>query len=113
MTFDEQLRNIYPREKDIPSEFMIKETVQKEYLINGEIRAWNGSQVEVYSPVYLQGDNGLIQKKIGSYPLLSEKEAMEALESARRAYDNGCGEWPTMSIEKRIKCIENFAGKAQ
>jgi len=111
MSFEEQMNHIYPKENSIPAEYKIKEIFQKEYLMDGEIRIWNGPQQEVLSPIYLQGDKGLYPKKLGSYPLLTGKEAMEALDSARKAYNNGCGEWPTMSVEKRIKCIESFAHK--
>ncbi|RPJ78926.1 MAG: aldehyde dehydrogenase family protein, partial [Deltaproteobacteria bacterium] len=111
MSFEEQMNNIYPTENSIPAEFRIKEIFQKEYLMDGEIRIWNGPQQEVLSPIYLQGDKGLYPKKLGSYPLLSEKQAMEALDSAQKAYNNGYGEWPTLTVEKRIKCIESFAHK--
>ncbi|MBA4367300.1 MAG: NADP-dependent glyceraldehyde-3-phosphate dehydrogenase [Desulfobacterium sp.] len=111
MSFEEQMNNIYPKENSIPAEYRIKEIFQKEYLMDGEIRTWNGPQQEVLSPIYLQGDKGLYPKKLGSYPLLTGKEAMEALDSAQKAYNNGCGEWPTMTVEKRIKCIESFAYK--
>jgi acyl-CoA reductase-like NAD-dependent aldehyde dehydrogenase len=36
---------------------------------------------------------------------------MEALDAAVKAYDNGRGEWPTMSVADRIKCVESFTQK--
>src|SRR5690606_26650449 len=36
---------------------------------------------------------------------------MEALEAAVKAYDNGRGEWPTMSVADRIACVERFTQK--
>src|SRR5690606_5074686 len=34
-----------------------------------------------------------------------------ALEAAVKAYDNGRGAWPTMSVADRIKCVEDFTHK--
>jgi acyl-CoA reductase-like NAD-dependent aldehyde dehydrogenase len=53
----------------------------------------------------------LKRKVIGTYPLCSEKEASEALDAAVAAYDNGRGEWPTMSVANRIHCVEQFTHK--
>ena len=39
---------------------------------------------------------------------MGEKEAMEAVEAADAAYNNGQGLWPTMKVADRIKCMENF-----
>jgi acyl-CoA reductase-like NAD-dependent aldehyde dehydrogenase len=49
--------------------------------------------------------------KIGSYPVCTEKEATIALEAACRAYNDGRGEWPTMSVSQRIQCVEHFIKK--
>ncbi|MGL1386122.1 aldehyde dehydrogenase family protein, partial [Vibrio parahaemolyticus] len=48
---------------------------------------------------------------MGTYPVCTEKEAMEALEAAVTAYNHGRGEWPTMSVANRIKCVEEFTRK--
>ncbi|GAA4395985.1 NADP-dependent glyceraldehyde-3-phosphate dehydrogenase [Nibrella viscosa] len=106
-----QLQNLFPEESQIPEEFRIEPVHQREFLINGEMRAWNGATVDVLSPVHVKTANGLERKLIGSYPVTTEAEAMEALDAAVAAYDNGRGEWPTMSIGDRIRCMENFIGK--
>ena len=36
---------------------------------------------------------------------------MEALNAALKAYDNGRGEWPSMSVKQRIECVERFTQK--
>ena len=41
-------------------------------------------------------------------PQGSLEEAGEALEAAVAAYDNGGGEWPTMTVAQRIACMQNF-----
>ncbi len=64
---------------------------------------------EVRSPVCLSSAAGPSPKIIGKYPLLTEKEALETLDAAVRAYDYGRGAWPTTSVEGRIKHVEEFA----
>jgi glyceraldehyde-3-phosphate dehydrogenase (NADP+) len=111
MNFEEQLKALFVAEGEIPEPFRIAELHQREYLSNGEMVKWDGEVSEVYSPICLPGANGLQRKLMGSYPLATEKEAMEALAAAEKAYDNGRGEWPTMSVEGRIKCMQNFIYK--
>lgn len=91
------------------AEFYIKEKViQDEYLVDGELRKWHGTLQEVESPICENLGNNIKRKVIGAYPLLTEKESREVLNSSLQAYDNGCGLWPTMTVEARIKCMENF-----
>jgi len=102
----------FPAEADIPAEFRIDEVHQREYLVNGQLLAWEGPVQEVFSPVYVQTAEGLQRKRIGSYPLPgTDREALDALDAAVQAYDNGRGEWPTFSIADRIRCMEKFVGK--
>src|SRR6187402_1893249 len=111
MNFQDQINSIFVEESRIPEEFRIEEIHQREYLCNGEMRQWAGPVSEVYSPVCIPGPDGLQRKLIGTYPVCTEKEANEALEAAIAAYDNGRGEWPTMSVDGRIKCLERFIFK--
>jgi len=80
---------------------------QVEYLIDGEIRIWNGAMNQVNSPIFFQKE-GELSNLIGSYPLMDSETALLALNSAVDAYQNGTGEWPKMSIEKRINCMLEF-----
>lgn len=105
-----QLTALFPAEAEIPEEFQIKELiVQTEYLANGELRFWQGPVQEVFSPVCIRGSAGVTRKLLGSYPMLSETEVINILEYAIRAYDNGKGAWPTMSVAGRIRHIQDFA----
>ncbi len=107
---NENLRNLFPEENQIPKEFKVKFPLhQTEYLINGELRTWSGPMQEVYSPVCLKVSDKITREQMGSYPLLTEKEALEALQEAEDAYDLGRGEWPTRSIQERIDSVSNFA----
>ena len=106
------LENIFIEEPSIPAEFLLeREIEQKEYLSNGEMKPWAGPFNEVYSPVCIKTPEGLKRKYIGSFPVCTEKESMEALDAALKAYDNGRGEWPTMSVAQRIACVEDFTRK--
>ena len=106
---NEKLAAIFPKEADIPAEYAYGEPVyQKEYLVNGEIKIWNGPVQDIFSPVCIQTPNGPEQKLLGSTPLLTEKEATDALNAAIGAYKNGTGEWPTMAVEDRIHAMEKF-----
>ncbi len=109
MLLNERIANIFPTESQIPAEFNLTEPIhQREYLVNGEMRIWNGDTHTVLSPVYIKTANGLEQKVVGSYPLATEVEALEALDAAVKAYNHGRGEWPTMTIPERIACLEKF-----
>lgn len=109
---DLDLESIFYKEEDIPVEFALQEQIdQREFLSNGEMLPWTGQISEVFSPICVKTKNGLERKRIGSYPVCTEKESMEALEAAVKAYDNGRGEWPTMSVADRIACVERFTQK--
>jgi len=110
MSISEKIRSIFSEEDKIPEEFRLKSPVfQKEYLVNGELRIWDGAMQEVRSPIWLKTPAGLSQKVVGGYPLLTEKEALDALSAAANAYRSGRGVWPTMPVCERIKCVEEFA----
>jgi glyceraldehyde-3-phosphate dehydrogenase (NADP+) len=101
--------DLFPDISDIPDRFRMNNPVmQREYLINGELRLWDGEMQEIRSPIYVKTVSGIVQPVIGSYPLLGEKESMEALEAAISAYDHGRGRWPSMSVHERIACVETF-----
>jgi glyceraldehyde-3-phosphate dehydrogenase (NADP+) len=105
----EKIKNIFPQSDDIP-EALLKDIpfIQKGYLINGEIRVWEGPRREVHSPVRTVEDTDLKPFVIGEYPLLTEVEALQALEAATTAYDHGQGVWPTLSVAGRIDHMERF-----
>ena len=103
------LANVFPKENDIPQHLRVISPIeQREYLVNGEMRIWNGNLNPVLSPVFIKEGNDYKQKVIGSTPLLTTKESLEALDAAVKAYDLGHGAWPTMSVTERIAHVETF-----
>ncbi|MBB2144528.1 aldehyde dehydrogenase family protein [Pedobacter sp. LMG 31464] len=109
MSFQEQLNDLFLTEEQIPDAFKLAEEVnQRKYLSNGEMLPWNGDVHTVLSPICIKTANGLERKIIGTYPLCDKEEANAALDAAVAAYNNGRGEWPTMSVAKRIECVEKF-----
>jgi glyceraldehyde-3-phosphate dehydrogenase (NADP+) len=109
MSFQEQLDSLFLTEEQIPTAFnLAAEVNQREYLSNGEMLPWDGDVHTVLSPICIKTANGLQRKVIGTYPLCDAKEAKAALDAAVTAYNNGRGEWPTMSVAKRIECVEKF-----
>jgi glyceraldehyde-3-phosphate dehydrogenase (NADP+) len=104
--------NVFPKETDIPEQFRIGRSIeQREYLIGGELKIWEGPLNAVASPVFIKTNSGYEQKIIGSTPLLTSKESLEALDAAVKAYDLGHGLWPTMSVTDRIEHVERFLGE--
>src|SRR6187549_751945 len=106
---NEILSNIFPIEKNIPERFRIDEPIeQREYLVGGELKVWTGNLNPVLSPVFIKEGNDFKQKLIGSTPLLTSNESLEALDAAVKAYDLGNGTWPTFSVTRRIEHVEKF-----
>lgn len=110
MNLKAKIDSIFPEEQNIPNDIMADIPAPiHQYLIDGELRGWKERMQKVFSPVCLKTSSGLEPKYIGSYPLLTQKEALKTLDAAVNAYLNGRGTWPTMSVTDRIKCIQAFA----
>jgi glyceraldehyde-3-phosphate dehydrogenase (NADP+) len=109
MTLQNRLDNLYPRADEIPEQFRAGPAIeQREYLVNGELRQWQGPLAPVLSPVSLKTDAGLEGVVLGSTPLMDADTAMTALDAAVKAYDRGQGAWPTMRVVDRIRHVETF-----
>ncbi|MBF04167.1 MAG: NADP-dependent glyceraldehyde-3-phosphate dehydrogenase [Flavobacterium sp.] len=79
---------------------------QKHYLLDGELKIWEGESAEVYSSISTTANYQ--PTLLGSVPNMNEAAALAALESSHKAYNNGQGDWPTMKVQDRIKCMEQF-----
>lgn len=80
------------------------------YLIAGEIRTWKGHGLDVLSPVCVRAKEGAVPARanLGRLPALDGAESMRALAAAKKAWDAGRGEWPTMPVGRRIAHVETF-----
>jgi glyceraldehyde-3-phosphate dehydrogenase (NADP+) len=91
----------------IPQEFQINSIlIQDTYLVDGELKKWTGETSSVYSTI--SSTDNYRPTLLGTIPFMGEKEAMEAVDAADSAYNNGQGLWPTMKVVDRIKCMDNF-----
>jgi glyceraldehyde-3-phosphate dehydrogenase (NADP+) len=111
---EELFTPILPDDSVVPEKYRIKSPLeQRQYLCDGTIKEWTGPRQDVLSPV-CEATGGIVRRKhIGSYPLLTEAQALESLEAACRAYDHGRGQWPTMPVDERIRHVEAFAYRMQ
>lgn len=94
----------------IPQEFQINSLlIQDTYLVNGELKKWTGTTTPVYSTI--SSTENYEPTLLGTIPFMGEKEAMEIVDAADAAYNNGQGLWPTMKVVDRINCMENFVSQ--
>ncbi|KAI5914107.1 NADP-dependent glyceraldehyde-3-phosphate dehydrogenase [Thauera sp. 2A1] len=108
-----RLQALFPTEADIPAECRVLAPLhQRSILLNGEMQIWKGDTRAVHSPVSIRGADGrLTPVELGSFPVTGTDEADAAIAAASAAYDNGRGQWPTMSVAERIACVENFTNQ--
>ncbi len=100
---------LFPDKQAIPDAYRISEPIRQDYyLIDGELRRWHGPLQEIHSPVQVRSGETSARTLIGSAPLLDDAAAVAALDVAVRAYSNGRGAWPTMTVGERIRCVQDF-----
>ncbi|HNE44975.1 MAG TPA: NADP-dependent glyceraldehyde-3-phosphate dehydrogenase [Chitinophagales bacterium] len=103
---------IFPSWESIPENARLQFPIhQSQYLLNGTLKNWQGNFTKVISPIYVRTGETLERVEIGEIPHFTVSEAMLALDAAAKAYDLGRGEWPTMSVKKRIECLITFTEK--
>ncbi|MFM0702757.1 NADP-dependent glyceraldehyde-3-phosphate dehydrogenase [Paraburkholderia sediminicola] len=108
---DSRLAQHFPTLDSIPEEHRLNAPVhQRGSLVGGQMLPWDGPCKSVLSPVCTRdpvtGD--VRQVEIGSYPVMGEAQSDAALDAAVAAYDNGRGQWPTMTVAERIACMQKF-----
>ena len=108
----QRLANLFPRADQIPESYRLGAPIeQREYLVGGQLQAWNGPLISVHSPVFLSEADGDAQVRLGSFPQMDAESALLALDAAVTAYDNGRGAWPTMRVAERIQHVELFLSR--
>ncbi len=101
-----------PSKTTIPETLQITSEIhQKTYLVNGELREWKGENTQVISTI--SSTDEYAHTLLGSIPNMGEADAMEALDAAIGAFDQGKGLWPTMKVKDRIDCMESFVKKME
>lgn len=110
--FEEKLKSSFPTKENIPFEVQLNgKKYEPLYLLDGEILKWDGSLEDVSSPICIN-ENGQVKRTIiGQVPSMDEEAAMKGLDAAVRAWNNGRGEWPTMSVKERISAVEQFVAR--
>lgn len=106
---DRLLDSLFPSAENIPEIWRLGAPLeQRDYLVNGELRRWDGPLATVRSPVWLKEGADERQVVLGSAPLLDADTALTALDAAVQAYDKGRGAWPNMRVAERIQHVETF-----
>ncbi|GLO46911.1 MULTISPECIES: NADP-dependent glyceraldehyde-3-phosphate dehydrogenase [Pseudomonas] len=109
---DRLLDSLFPSAENIPETWRLGAPLeQRDYLVNGELRRWDGPLATVRSPVWLKDGNEERQVVLGSAPLLDADTALSALDAAVQAYDKGRGAWPNMRVAERIQHVETFLAR--
>ncbi len=70
----------------------------------GTISPWNGAVENVTSPIIDQTTSE--RTIIGTLAQMSEVDALEAVASAKAAWNKGQGTWPQMTALQRIEALE-------
>jgi len=109
---DRLLDSLFPSAENIPETWRLGAPLeQRDYLVNGELRRWDGPLATVRSPVWLKEGADERQVVLGSAPLLDAETALTALDAAVHAYDKGRGAWPNMRVAERIQHVETFLAR--
>jgi len=78
-------------DQNVPAPFQVPLNQKYDtYLLNGEIKKWHGKTSEVHSPIFTKNAAGKLEPTLlGTVPVMGEKDALEALDSANAAFNNG------------------------
>jgi glyceraldehyde-3-phosphate dehydrogenase (NADP+) len=108
-SLSERMATAFPAADKVPAEFRPNtRDYERLFLINGELKEWSGPFADINSPICLREGGTLRRPVIGHVPAMDEAMAMAALDAATRAWDDGRGPWPTMTISERIDAVEAF-----
>jgi len=99
---------LFPDLEAIPENAAIDILEQKVFLSGGELKQWNGPFSKVVSPIYVNSNGETAPKYLGSYPEMNGEAAIDVMQAAKLAYNQGMGEWPTMQVKNRIFHVELF-----
>ncbi len=104
-----QLLAIFDRVAHVPAALNPGPPVeQRVFLAGGELRPWGGPLDDIFSPICDLAGSEPKPRLLGRVPRMDARAALDALACAARAWDGGCGPWPTMSVADRIAHVERF-----
>lgn len=100
----------FPRAADLPASVTVDTSRwDRHWLVNGEVRTWEGATAPVRSPVCTVDDSGApVPVELGRVAMVDREAALEALAAATAAWDHGRGGWPTMRVGERIERTQTF-----
>lgn len=101
----------FPAAYTLPDAALLPDdTWSMRWLVDGQIRVWDGPGADVLSPICTvpPGGGDPVRAVVGRMPMLSGDAALSALAAATRAWGEGRGAWPTMRVAGRINAMERF-----
>ncbi|MCX6927778.1 MAG: NADP-dependent glyceraldehyde-3-phosphate dehydrogenase [Verrucomicrobia bacterium] len=108
----QRLAATFPAPDQIPPQYRVNaRPYERLYLLDGKLCEWTGPTTEVSSPICQREGSVMRRPIIGTVPAMDESAAMKGLEAAARAWNNGHGPWPTMSVSARIEAVEGFVAR--
>jgi len=108
----DDLSSLFVAESEIPRKFRLEKPVeQSRLIIDGKPSPWKGRTRDVFSPVEIRTPAGLFPKRVGSRPEMTARDSLRVLAAARKAFADGHGEWAAYPLERRIRGLEDFAGR--
>ncbi len=105
----EVLEDVFARASRVASPLVKQDC----YLVDGELKKWDGPMQTVNSPMYRQVAGGLEPVILGHYPQLTGNESLEVLAAATAAYDQGRGFWPMLSLRGRCSYLTVLADEME
>lgn len=110
---DDTLLDLFVDEAAIPAEARPPTLDAPTWLVDGEVRRFEGPSRVVSSRVATRRAGELAPTVLGREPLLGPREVELAIEAAERAYRGGEGEWPSLHVEARMQATLDFAAAVE
>jgi glyceraldehyde-3-phosphate dehydrogenase (NADP+) len=100
-------KSAFPDSGAVPAEFRISSPIeQRTALIDGNLTEIDAPAQDVCSPVAIVNGEEMKAQRLGSYPLMTPEQSMEALNAAVRAYRSDI--WKSRSLEYRASRARVF-----
>ena len=110
---DDTLLDLFVDEDSVPAEARPPRLDEPTWLVDGEVRPFDGPSRVVSSRVATRRGGELAPTMLGREPLLGPREVDLAIEAAERAYRGGEGEWPSLHVEARMAATLDFASAVE